>query len=53
LYDETAAPVHLSEIAPAWEPLLADDDRRSDPQMIGGQNYGYCRKTGISDIKAR
>jgi ribosome-associated heat shock protein Hsp15 len=39
LYEETAAPVHLSEIAPAWEPLLADDDPRRDPQMIGGQSY--------------
>jgi ribosome-associated heat shock protein Hsp15 len=26
LYEETAAPVRLSELAPAWTPLLADDD---------------------------
>jgi ribosome-associated heat shock protein Hsp15 len=29
LYEETAAPVYLSEIAPAWEPLLADNDPRA------------------------
>ena len=25
LYDETAAPVHVSKLAPAWMPLLAND----------------------------
>jgi ribosome-associated heat shock protein Hsp15 len=49
LYEEAAAPVRLSEIAPAWEPLLADDDLWGDPQMIGDQNNFYYEK---SDIKA-
>jgi ribosome-associated heat shock protein Hsp15 len=26
LYDETAAPARLSDLVPAWEPLLADSD---------------------------
>jgi ribosome-associated heat shock protein Hsp15 len=29
LYEETAAPVHRSELAQAWAPLLADDDPSS------------------------
>jgi hypothetical protein len=27
MYEETAAPVGLSELAPEWIPLLADDPR--------------------------
>lgn len=29
LYSEIAAPVPLSELTPAWEPLLADNDPQS------------------------
>lgn len=32
LYEETVAPVRLSEFAPAWAPLLAEgDDPKGDP----------------------
>jgi ribosome-associated heat shock protein Hsp15 len=31
LYEETAAPVRLSDLAPAWTPLLVGDD---DPRTI-------------------
>jgi ribosome-associated heat shock protein Hsp15 len=31
LYDETAAPVRLSELAQKWTPLLMDDEAQSDP----------------------
>jgi ribosome-associated heat shock protein Hsp15 len=27
LYEEIAAPVRLADLAPAWEPLLSEDDR--------------------------
>jgi ribosome-associated heat shock protein Hsp15 len=47
LYEEAAAPVRLSELAPAWAPLLADDDPLSDPQVMGGQKPGYQEKSGI------
>jgi ribosome-associated heat shock protein Hsp15 len=30
LYDEPAAPVHLSDLAPAWAPLLADGDEERE-----------------------
>jgi ribosome-associated heat shock protein Hsp15 len=30
LYEETATPVRLSELAPTWIPLLADDEPPSD-----------------------
>jgi ribosome-associated heat shock protein Hsp15 len=36
LYEETAAPVRLSEFAPAWAPLLADDVPPSDLPVIDG-----------------
>jgi ribosome-associated heat shock protein Hsp15 len=32
LYEETAPPVHQSELMPAWTPLLmGDDERRNNP----------------------
>lgn len=32
LYEESAAPVHLSDLMPAWTPLLmGDDERRNNP----------------------
>ena len=32
LYEESAAPVHLSDLMPAWTPLLmGDDERRHNP----------------------
>jgi ribosome-associated heat shock protein Hsp15 len=32
LYEETAAPVHLSDPVPAWTPLLmGDDEHRNNP----------------------
>jgi ribosome-associated heat shock protein Hsp15 len=32
LYEESAGPVRLSDLAPAWTPLLmSDDERRKDP----------------------
>jgi ribosome-associated heat shock protein Hsp15 len=40
LYEEVAAPVRLSELAPAWTPLLAGDEPRSDQAMIGVQKLG-------------
>jgi ribosome-associated heat shock protein Hsp15 len=40
LYEETVAPVRFSELAPAWAPLLADDEPRSDQAMIGVQKLG-------------
>jgi ribosome-associated heat shock protein Hsp15 len=40
LYEEVAAPVRLSELAPAWTPLLADGEPRSDQAMIGVQKLG-------------
>jgi ribosome-associated heat shock protein Hsp15 len=37
LYQETAAPVRLSDLAPAWIPLLVGDDEsattRSEPEL--------------------
>jgi ribosome-associated heat shock protein Hsp15 len=47
LYEEAAAPVLLSELVPAWTPLLADDDPRSDPQMSGGQNPATTKNPGF------
>jgi ribosome-associated heat shock protein Hsp15 len=41
LYEETAAPTRLSEFAPAWTPLLADDEPWSDHAMMGVQKLGY------------
>ena len=32
LYQETALPVRLSELAQKWTPLLMDDEAQSDPQ---------------------
>jgi ribosome-associated heat shock protein Hsp15 len=40
LYEETAAPTRLSEFAPAWMPLLADDEPWSDNARIGAQKLG-------------
>lgn len=40
LYEETAAPTRLSEFAPAWMPLLADDEPWSDHARIGAQKLG-------------
>ena len=34
LYDEAAAPVRLSELAPAWAPLLSEDE---PPSEVFGQ----------------
>ena len=34
LYEESAAPVLLSEPAPEWTPLLADPESESDAQFI-------------------
>jgi ribosome-associated heat shock protein Hsp15 len=32
LYEETAAPVRLSDLAPVWTPLvMGDDERRNNP----------------------
>jgi ribosome-associated heat shock protein Hsp15 len=32
LYEESAAPVHLSDLVPAWTPLLmGDDEHRNNP----------------------
>ena len=31
LYQETALPVRLSELAQKWTPLLMDDEAQSDP----------------------
>jgi ribosomal 50S subunit-recycling heat shock protein len=31
LYEETAPPVHQSELTPVWTPLLSDEDSVSTP----------------------
>jgi len=41
LYEETAAPVRLSELAAAWAPLLADDEPPSDPSGVGLHKLSY------------
>jgi hypothetical protein len=43
LYEEIAAPVHRSELTPAWTPLLAEEDgalTRSRSNLSGKQS-GY------------
>jgi ribosome-associated heat shock protein Hsp15 len=37
MYEETAAPVRLSDLAPAWTPLFAEEERWSDLPPISIQ----------------
>ena len=41
LYDETTKPVRLSELAPAWTPLLTDDEPPGDPSAVGLHKFSY------------
>lgn len=36
LYEEIASPVHRSGLAPAWEPLLADDEHPGEIAELDG-----------------